>query len=86
MKKKEKFDYPRIKELGLTIVTKNPNAIPGISFKELAAKLGGEKSKIFSDMFGCQTCGENGAYIYDVEAVLERMASGKLTGTQKYWD
>ena len=86
MNKKEKFDYPRINELGLTIITKNPNSIPGISFKELAAKRGEEKSKIFNEMFGCQTVGENGAYIYDVEAVLERMFSGKLTGTQLFPD
>jgi len=86
MKKKERFDYPRINELGLTIIINNPNAIPGINFKEILKKLGEEKYKIFSDMFGCQTVGENGAYIYDVEAVLEKMASGKLTGTQKYWD
>jgi len=86
MKKKQEFDYPRINQLGLTIITKNPHAIPGINFKELAEKLGEEKSKIFNDLYGCQTCGENGAYIYDVEAVLERMFSGKLTGTQLFLD
>lgn len=82
----KKIEYPRIKQLGLTIITKNPNAIPGISGKELAAKLGKKKTKIFSDLFGAQTCGENGMYVYDVEAVLERMFSGKLSGTQLYWD
>jgi hypothetical protein len=79
-------EYPRIHKLGLTIVTKCPNSIPGINGEELAQKLGKKKTKIFSDLFGCQTCGGNGMYVYDVEAVLERMASGKLQGTQKFWD
>lgn len=79
-------DYPRIFELGLTVITKCPNSIPGIDGKELAKKLGKKKTKIFSDLFGCQTCGENGMHVYDVEAILERMASGKLQGTQKFWD
>ena len=78
--------YPRIEQLGLTIITKNPQSIPGIDGKELARKLGKKKTKIFSDLFGAQTCGENGMYVYDVEAVLERMYSGKLTGTQLFWD
>lgn len=76
---------PRIKQLGLTIVTKSP-CIPGIDGKELAKKLGKRKSKIFSNLFGVQTVGENGMYYYDVEAVLERMFSGSLKGTQLYWD
>ena len=79
-------EYPRISELGLTIVTKCPNSIPGINGQELAQKLGKKKTKIFSDLFGCQTCGGNGMYVYDVEAVLERMMSGKLKGTQLFWD
>ena len=79
-------EYPRIKQLGLTIVTKNHYSIPGINWEELARKLGKKKSKIFSDLYGCKTCGENGPYIHDVEAVLERMFSGKLIGSQLFWD
>lgn len=82
----KKKEYPRIAELGLTIVTKFPDSIPGIDAKELSEKLGKKKTKIFSNLFGCQTIGENGMYVYDVEAVLERMASGKLIGTQENWD
>lgn len=78
--------FPRIKELGLTIIQKCPNSSPGIDGKELKKKLGKKKSKIFDELFGCQTMSSNGMYLYDVEAVLERMASGKLIGTQKYWD
>ena len=38
--------------------------------------------KQFSEMFGIQTCLVDGPYAWDVEAVLERIASGRLTGTQ----
>jgi hypothetical protein len=78
--------YPYIKQLGLTIVTKCPHSIPGINGKELAKKLGKEKMKVFSELFGCQTCGGNGMYVYDVEAVLCRMFTGKKTGSQLLWD
>ncbi len=91
MKKKQtkiqkQIKYPWINKLGLTIVTDCPNSIPGINGKELAKKLGKRNSKRFSDLFGCQTCGMNGMYVYDVEAVLERMFTGKLTGTQLWMD
>lgn len=82
----KKEEYPRIKELGLTIITKCPKSIPGIDGKELAQKLGKKKSKIFSELFGCQTCGENGLYVHDVELCLKQMFSGKLIGTQLLWD
>ena len=82
----KKNEYPQIKKLGLTIITKCPNSIPGISFEEIKEKLGDEKFKTFSELYGCQTCGMNGPYVYDIEAVLERMFSGRLTGTQAWMD
>lgn len=36
----------------------------------------------FNELFGSQTCIPEGLYPWDVEAVLERMMSGALTGTQ----
>lgn len=84
--KTKKSEYPQIEKLGLTIITKCKNSIPGVSFSEIKEKLGDKKYKIFSELYGCQTCGANGAYAYDIEAVLERMASGKLTGTQAFFD
>lgn len=83
---KTKEQYPYIKKLGLTIITRCPNSIPGIDGRELHRKLTKEQSKLFFEYFGCQTMGENGMYIYNVEAVLERIFSGKLTGTQFFWD
>jgi len=84
--KTKKEQYPRIKQLGLTIITKNPSAIPGIDFKELKEKLTPKQLEQFGKFYGCQTCGENGGYAYDIEAVLERMFSKRLTGTQLFMD
>jgi hypothetical protein len=42
--------------------------------------------KRYGDMFGVQTMCYGGPYPWDVEAVLERMLSGKLTDTQLLWD
>ena len=84
--KENKMEYPWITKLGLTIITSDRHSIPGIDEKELAEKLGKENSKIFDEFFGCQSCGGNGMYVYDVEAVLHRMFTGKLTGTQLFLD
>lgn len=84
--KQQILEYPRIHELGLTIITKCPDSIPGVSFEEIEEKLGNKKYKIFASLYGCQTCGMNGPYVYDIEDILERMMSGKLQGTQKFWD
>lgn len=84
--KKEKELYPRIKQLGLTIITTESRAIPGIDFKELKEKLTKQQLELFGEYFGCQTCGVNGMYAYDCEAVLERIFSKRLIGTQLFFD
>lgn len=83
----QKEPYPRIKQLGLTIVTDCPNSIPGIKWEELKEKLG-DKFEQFSEFYGAQTQGMNGPYVYDIESCLERLFSGKLEGTQHpfSWD
>jgi hypothetical protein len=40
----------------------------------------------YVELFGVQTQILQGPYAWDVEAVLERMMSGKLTGTQLFMD
>jgi hypothetical protein len=40
----------------------------------------------YSELYGIQTQYVDGPYPWDVEEVLERMMSGKLTGTQLLWD
>jgi hypothetical protein len=77
--------YPRIKELGLRTYQK---PVPHVKSKQLHVKLkqAGLDRERFNEMFGIQTMTEHGPYPWDVEAVLERMMSGKLTGTQLLWD
>jgi len=77
--------YNRIDQLGI-VITDNP--IEHIEFDALdkALKNSGIDRDKFSEYFGMQTCYEKGLYPWDVEPVLERMMSGKLTGTQLYWD
>lgn len=77
--------YPRIEQYGLKIDTSHEGSIPGIQWGEFD-KLNESQRKIIGELLSGQTCGENGSYVYDVEAALERMESGKLTGTQLYWD
>ena len=77
--------YPRVAQFKLKIDASHPGP-PGIQFRELQEKLGGRYPE-FAKLFGTgQTCGGNGAYLWDVEAVLERMESGKRTGSQLFWD
>ena len=78
-------EYPRIKQLGMTVIE---DPVQHVTWTDLDEKVidGGLDREKFSDYFGVQTCYARGPYPWDVEAVLERMMSGQLTGTQKYWD
>ena len=80
--------YPRIAELGIRITPASDQDPPGISGEEVNGALirAGLSVETFGRLFGVQTCGPNGLYPWDVEAVLERMMSGKKTGTQLVWD
>lgn len=42
--------------------------------------------KLFKKYFGIQTCPSGGVYPWDAEAVLERIRTGKLIGTQESMD
>lgn len=85
--KSSKSEYPRLEELKIPI-RKDRRGPAGVGSEDLDAGLrrAGLSLKTFAQLFGCQTAGENGLYPWDVEAVLERMMSGKLTGTQLLWD
>jgi hypothetical protein len=74
----ENTRYPRIAELGVTVHTM---PVTHVKSKELDKALG-KRKKQFDRLFGCQTMLIDGPYAWDVEAVLERMATGRLTGTQ----
>lgn len=79
-------EYPRIKEIGLEV--HNTEYTEYIDNQELNDALEGSdlSCTVFNKYFGSQTCPVGGLYPWDCEAVLERMMSGKLTGSQKLWD
>jgi hypothetical protein len=87
-----KSEYPRCNELKIPVHHRDEEAKVAHVFAEdvkKALKTRANYAK-FNKLFGCQTCpiiGDQYAlYPWDVEAVLERMLSGRLTGTQRLWD
>lgn len=83
-----KASYPQIHKLGLKIYNE---PISHVLSEDLDKVLSKNDRKKFSDYFGVQTCllldnGAQGLYVWDVEAVLERMFSARRTGTQLIWD
>ena len=75
--------HPNIDKLGIKI-SKDPIRV---KWGDLNVVL--EKHNIgyeFSKYYGIQTCYSDGGYVHDVEAVLERIKTGKRTGTQLFWD
>ena len=96
-KRKKNNPYPRLTEIGVKIV--ETSSFIYIDTNELREKFA-EKApnpvvakalgQQFSELFGVQTCpvvpGVRAVYAWDAEAVIERMISGKLTGTQLLWD
>jgi hypothetical protein len=80
--------YPRCKASGLK-VRDTEDRMPYITKADINAVFadkGSEFSIKFNKLFGVQTAPIGGFYAHDVEAVLERMESGRLTGTQAFWD
>jgi hypothetical protein len=81
--------YTRLNQLGITVYDQ---PIPHVKPDELRAALAkvGLSESTFNEYFGAQTMllceGVGCPYPYDVEAVLEKMMSGKRTGTQLLWD
>lgn len=83
-------DYPRLKQMGIPVGLKRQlryvladDLVDGLNRHCLSGD-------VFDELFGVQTCpvidDKPAFYPWDVEAVLERMITGKLTGSQKYWD
>jgi len=78
-------EYPRLEQIGCTINREPMDHVPWTEL-DAAIKDAGLDRERFSDLFGVQTCYAGGVYAWDAEAVLERMMSGKLTGSQRHWD
>ena len=85
-------NYPRCRELGIPVHEEVlEHVLPLELNRAVGEKLGGPGGvKKFHQMFGIQTGavigGKAALYAWEVEAVLERMMSGRLTGSQKHWD
>ena len=78
--------YPRCKQFGIKVADADDCSVVPISELNRVFSPGTPKAEQFNRLFGVQTCPVGGMYAWDVEAVLERMTSGKLTGTQLDWD
>jgi len=79
--------YPRIAELEISVQVKEyPGGYALYIRREDLRKALGDKIKRFNELFGAQTYVAEGLHPGDVEDVLERMASGKLQGTQLTMD
>ena len=78
--------YPNLKAAKIKIRNQPPHVLTA----DIAKAIGGEEMKRFIHFFGVQTCpavkGGAAVYPWDAEAVLERLRTGRLTGTQKDWD
>ena len=79
-----KNKYPRIEALGLKVET---DPLEYVNRRKLNGALKKKHiTKLFGKLYGIQTSYIDGPYADDVEAVLERIASGKLIGSQLLWD
>jgi hypothetical protein len=84
-------DYPRLKQLGVPVHDEAPIEYVLVADINSALAHHNIDQHTFEEMFGVQTApvieGKGRAlYPWDTEAVLERMISGRLTGTQLFWD
>lgn len=84
MKKAPAF-FSRLIELGITIHCHPGGQFSYVKDEDLKSVLGDEWER-FCKLFGVQTCPIEGIYAWDAESVLERMRSGKLQGSQLYFD
>jgi hypothetical protein len=77
--------YPRIDSIGLVVHEEPVAHVKRLELKDALVRAGIDLPR-FYDLFGVQTCYIEGPYPWDVESVLERLKSGRLTGTQAVWD
>jgi hypothetical protein len=81
----EMSEYPRCKQIGVSVIEHPIHHVNRQELNECLVKAG-LNPETYSELYGVQTQILEGPYAWDVEAVLERMMSGKLTGTQLLWD
>lgn len=81
--------YPFIDKLGIPVYLEGN--CPYVLSEDIRKVLNKEQMKIYSNLFGAQTgiCtkdGKCGSYPSDVNSCLERVLTGKRTGSQLLWD
>jgi len=83
----KKPQYPRIRAEGLKVVEKEHEAyMPRAAMTKWFKSKSKGFQKLYCEYYGVQTASIHGPYPWDVEAVLERMYSGRLSGSQANWD
>lgn len=81
----EKLNYPYLSKLGIPV--NSGECIDYVLFRDLREALNREGiAEKFDEFFGCQTMCGAGPYAHDCEAVLRRIYTGELTGTQALFD
>jgi hypothetical protein len=78
-------EYPRCNQIGVSVIEHPIHHVNRQELNECLVKAG-LNPDTYSELYGGQTQILQGPYAWDVEAVLERMMSGKLTGTQLFMD
>jgi hypothetical protein len=78
-------EYPRCEQIGVNVIEHPIHHVSRNELNECLAKANLDLDT-YAELYGVQTQIMQGPYAWDVEAVLERMMSGKLTGTQLLWD
>lgn len=81
----KKISYPRCEQIGVVIFQDPIAHISRSDLQKCLEKAGLDQDK-YAEFYGIQTQYVSGPYPWDVEAVLERMMSNKLTGTQLLMD
>jgi hypothetical protein len=77
--------YPRCHQIGVSVVESPIHHVDRNELNECLVKAN-LNFDTYAELYGVQTQILQGPYAWDVEAVLERMMSGKLTGTQLLMD
>jgi hypothetical protein len=77
--------YPRCYQIGVSVIESPIHHVNRDELNKCLVKAN-LNPDTYVELFGVQTQILQGPYAWDVEAVLERMMSGKLTGTQLFMD
>lgn len=77
--------FTRLRQIGCDV---REEPVQHVTWTDLDAKIvdANLDRERFGELYGVQTAYVGGPYAWDVEAVLERMMSGRSVGSQMHWD